>query len=98
MDWDYLILKVGDRVYYDNRLCPITKLSSTGVIVSKGKTNHFINCNDLLNRKFEYCIPFEKNGVKGETHATTEDGALKEKELLESIGWEVSIYKREVIE
>jgi len=92
-----LILNVGDLVAYEGKLYPITKLSSTGVIVSKGKTNHFINCNGLLNRKFEYCVPFEKNGVKGETHATTEDGALKEKELLESIGWKVSIYKREVI-
>jgi hypothetical protein len=92
-----LLFNVGDLIYYNKTLCPITSLSSIGVTIKQGKTHRFVDCNDLIPRKFEHCIKFTKGDLEGESHTDTEEKAKAEKNLLESMGWNCKIYKREVV-
>jgi len=95
---DQLNLNVGDLVLYNDKLYPIVELLTDGVIIETDLViGKFIDCDDLASRKFEHCVKFWKNQITGESHATTEEGALREKALLDSIGWETKMYKREVV-
>lgn len=91
-----LIFNIGDELYYESRLCKIVQLNPTGVYVRDGHVHRFITSEELKKRTFEYEITFSKNGVKGASHATNYDSACEEKNLLESIGWEIDMHLREV--
>lgn len=90
------MLKVGDKIYYNGILCPITQVLANGVMIRHGAIHRFIFATDLVYRDFEYCIVFEKDGSEGLSHTDDESKMKKEVELLESCGWKTRVYQREV--
>ncbi len=93
---EMFVFRIGDELFYDRRLCKITAITPNGVYVKDNRVHRFISCEELKKRNFEYEITFSKNGVKGASHATNYDSACEEKNLLESIGWEIDMHLREV--
>jgi len=91
-----VFLKVGDKIYYETRLCEITSIDVNGVMIKDGVLSRYVFCKDLAERKFDWCIEFKKEKFSGYEHTTSKETAEKEKKLLESLGWAVKIYQVEV--
>lgn len=92
---DCLFLFVGDKIYYENRLCEITELRSDGVVIKDGVVSRYVFCKNLAQKQFEWCIEFKKEKFSGYESTPSKEKALKEKAFLEEMGWEVKIYQVE---
>lgn len=89
-------LSVGDKIFFNGRLCPIETVNETGVvIVDKNGLHKSIPDTALENRVFEWVVEYSKGKGKdflqGRSHCDKPEKAQKEKDVMVSLGWETVI-------
>lgn len=99
MENNTVFLQVGDEILYEKKFCPITQIKADGVMVKLDNGQHrFIFATDLIERRYEYMILWKTTDFIGRSFTEDYDKAIKEKELMESLNYEVSIKHREVVD
>lgn len=99
MENNTVFLQVGDEILYEKKFCPITQIKADGVMVKLENGQHrFIFATELIERRYEYMILWKTTDFIGRSFTEDYDKAIKEKELMESLNYEVSIKHREVVD